>query len=729
MKGYTYTYYYGGTNQNINAIAAPQVSWQNKGTISAYSRPIYPSDIAYDSKNATEELNVEVVYRIDITNTTNYDIEELHQAKLLNITSITDTFDTNRYELNDSNWTASGNSATMKSDYINQIYGGGINKNESASPAFIRFKVKHSKLLEILNHPNGIIETNPTSVHATGYHSYTRLDYGWDYGGGGKVQSHITPDVSAEDEAPYLIFKLGQERTMTGKVFKDTIVTTNGEKLGNGLYNEKEDVLQGVKVELLDDEYGLPVSSLYEAQGIGNAAREAISKPAITQTDNSGNYILKGIVPGMYYLRFTYIDGTQKIFDVNGNEKSYDLQAKDYKSTIVTSEAAKAAFKDISTGYKEEWYKHLEDSEHSVAVDDLEMRKAVNEENKSNMAAKTAKISITVENTIAQSATVEDTETAIDYAERPLYEGLNLGIIEQPNEEVTLEKIISNIKLTNAQGNILFDGNPETDQMKGVSDLDKVTNGGSTYTRVELSGADIYGSTLELTYDLKVKNISDINYCELDAQHYGWYYMFGEHDNAYSRLILLKPEMYDYPDPTTKYDSYIGKNGVIVKKLTKKVDSWVDSDNNENKNVKDKVSERERKLRTEENIVHNYKEVLEVLGMDRIGIGETKEATVRFTRLLSEDEDMEIINGSEITTLTKVAEIKPGDVNIDSNPTVEETLKLAINPKIPPPAEAKLTLTPPTGMDKQSGTVYIIAGIISFIILSTGVIVIKKKIL
>ena len=38
----------------------------------------------------------------------------------------------------------------------------------------------------------------------------------------------------------------------TGKVFEDKVVTDNGQKLGNGKYDDKENVVQGVKVELLD---------------------------------------------------------------------------------------------------------------------------------------------------------------------------------------------------------------------------------------------------------------------------------------------------------------------------------------------------------------------------------------------------------------------------------------------------------------------------------------------
>ena len=68
----------------------------------------------------------------------------------------------------------------------------------------------------------------------------------------------------------------------------------------------------------------------------------AVTTP-ITQED--GSYTLTGIVPGKYYLRYTYGDGTQKIYDTSGNEVSSDVNVRHYKSTIVTSNVAKDALK------------------------------------------------------------------------------------------------------------------------------------------------------------------------------------------------------------------------------------------------------------------------------------------------------------------------------------------------------------------------------------------------
>ena len=41
----------------------------------------------------------------------------------------------------------------------------------------------------------------------------------------------------------------------------------------------------------------------------------------------------------------------------------------------------------------------------------------------------------------------------------------------------------------------------------------------------------------------------------------------------------------------------------------------------------------------------------------------------------------------------------------------------------------EIVITTPTGMDKQSKTLYIITGVVSLIVLCGGIIIIKKKVL
>lgn len=711
MKGYTYNYIYGGVDGQAR-INAPKVSFQKKNDITAYTRAIYPSDIVYNPEDATKKLNVSVIYRIDVKNTENENVEDLYKEKKLHITNIVNNFDTSRYELHDSNWEANGNTATIKPNYLKEKYGNGIEKNQTAT-SFIEFSVKEAAIKDILKHPEGIIEDFPTKVTSVGYHEYTRKDYSWK-NDIAKEQTHTTPYDQRSSEAPYLIFKLGEQRTLTGTVFEDTVVTNNGEKLGNGTFEtNNENVVGNVKVELLDVEDGktlanLPVSHLYNVKDATDGTKDADITEAIVATDNKGNYTLTGLVPGYYFIRFTYGDGTQKIYDVNGNEVS-NVLSKDYKSTIVTSTVAKNALGFAENTLKELWYKKLEGKNYSVAVDDLDTRKTANTTNtveKSvNVLAGTAKVSITIENTETDSTNIEVKDNQqIENSSNSKFDGFNLGIIKQPNQEAKLEKVVSNMKLSNAQNNIVFDGNPQTAKMQGVSDLDNdKNNGGSTYVRAEIQEENIYGSTLELKYAIKVTNISDVNYYSDN------YYKFGDKTNAYEVTLKIE-EVTDYLDEALKYEPE-------------------ESDATRITLTPDSIEETEGDKTTKKYLVKitDWKTLYTENNKERKAQKDTSDAVTLGTQryLSSEESDMEFVNEAEITKLANQTD--PDDKSQDKNEKLVRTAPVEVhtNGKV----KAVVTITPPTGLDRITIILYVVAGAVTLAMLSAGVVIIKKKVL
>ena len=712
MKGYTYTYYYGKPGDQAN-VAAPQVRWQSGNTISAYTRAVYPSDIAYDKSSDKQQLQVYVGYSIDITNTTNYNIEEVYMEQKLHVTNLANKFDTARYTLHDSNWEANGDTATIKQEYLKDIRDTGIEKGKTATK-YIEFSVNRPAIHSILQNPKGIIENFPTKVTSDAYHEYTRYDYSWK-NNVRKVQTHYTSNDRKESEAPYMIFKIGEERVISGTVFEDISITNNGEKLGNGVHDDKENLAQGVKVELVDSKEStdltqLTVTGLYpakrnaEGEIIGVEVDEndiPVGKPAIVNTDKNGAYSLVGVVPGEYYLRFTYGDGTQKLYDISGNEVK-QIKSSEYKSTIVTSAVAKNAIQNGASveATKHTWYKKLEGTNYSVAVDNMASKRLAMANENTNTIAGTAEISITVENTESNEANVGDGMT--EKAENRNYKGFNLGIIKQPEQNLKIEKIVTNMKLTNSQNNLIFNGNPATTAMQGVTDLTDPKNPqGSRYVRAEIVEDSIYGSTLEATYGIKVTNISDVNY-------YGEkYYWFGDKTGAYEVTVKVN-EVVDYLD---KNISYVPQNSDQNRiELTSEVEEATEGDTTVTRAL------------------------LKITGWSTLYTENNKERTAKSAntsetvklgvqKILSmKDDDMEIVNEAKITKAENDSE--QGDRDRDVHVTMI--------PKVVPPEErarAVITITPPTGADKQSVVMYVAAGVIALAVLSTGIVLIKKRII
>lgn len=713
-NGYTYTYEYGAeeAEDSLGDSSVPTVKYQDSTDITLYSRPFYPSAI-YDAITNGTDLQVYVVYGITIINTTTYNQEDIYQEEELNITSLTNTFDTTRYVLETNYADASKTSyeEAIQDDFANWS-NSTDNGNETATTTytgtidgiapgeyttlFIQFRVIDNAIEEILQNPDGIFEENPTTATAQGYHTYTRLDYSWSNNISRK-QTHYSKTKHRSSSAPYLVFELGEDdegfvdRTVYGTVFEDGVVTTDGQHLGNGIFDSGEETVSGVTVELIDAETD-SVATIYSittlvsedgTQSIGNIQ----GVPAETTTGDDGEFTFTGVTPGEYYIQLTYPNG-----DV-------------YKSTIVTSEVAKNALGYDNNEYGNEWYKHLEGTNYSVAIDDLELRRDVNEADvEADMIANTAIIDVTIENTI-ENYTSEVIEVTNDDGTVEVYgvqyedfEGFNLGIITQPTATVELEKLITNISLINTP-TVILSGNPETGSMSGVSDLDGETNGGSTYTRVETAEENIYGSELTVTYTITITNISDINYYETEEEYVGWYYMFGEVIENVSVEVQIDPEeIYDYLDPELEY-----------------VSSNAGTDSPEF-NIEEQTIQNEDGTETE---------VLVVTGLGAIERTEQKSFEISGYRVLStQDDDMGYTNEVEIISLVNVTAEEDRD-----NDYAVSSLRLIKNPIVPEQAEAYITISPPTGADMMTPILYIITTAVMLVILAGVVIVIKKKVL
>ena len=101
-------------------------------------------------------------------------------------------------------------------------------------------------------------------------------------------------------------------------MFEDTkIASRENERIGDGKFDQRtEKALTDVIVSLMNAENTTYNGSkdqeayLYEDDLIQNPATgkwTRCKQKAVTKVDANGNYSFKGVIPGKYYLKFTYL--------------------------------------------------------------------------------------------------------------------------------------------------------------------------------------------------------------------------------------------------------------------------------------------------------------------------------------------------------------------------------------------------------------------------------------
>ena len=522
---YTFKYEYGKETvvQNVPQMSSiyDKVAFQNSAR--TFTQKLYPSDIAYNNTTSSDKFEVYVSYKITITNTMTLNIEDIYMEKSLNITSLTNEFNSDIYEISDSNWQSNGGGNVKYKNSISPI-GPGANVTIP-----IQFKVKEEGLQKLIQgskfDPNVYKDCASVAV-ASGYHIYERYDYSWGYKPSPyRVKNqHRTKGGVNRSGALTLRLTLAEQRTISGNVFEDIQTSQSAAehtRLGNGVYDNNEKKVKAVTVSLLNknDE---SVASLYSTEGDYLKQEGGIwrftKQEATVDVNNDGSYSLKGVIPGEYYLRFTYDNGTQIIVDSGGN----NISLIDYKSTILTGAA-----KNYS---QSNWYLNVMGGTNSIATDKyfvdesgsasnvIEMRttsdKEINRSSKTNFNK--GKIQALSEAVDIQFEYLKEQNKDYDYNFQPNCTGMNFGIIERPHVDIQLEKTIKNVKLTLSNGTNLINGNPE---IKTVSEF--LTSMSKSYARIETEYTNLVSSTVTITYKLTVKNKSEIDYASKDYYRMG----------------------------------------------------------------------------------------------------------------------------------------------------------------------------------------------------------------
>ena len=466
--------------------------------------------------------------------------------------------------------------------------------------------------------------------------------------------------------------------------------------------------------------------------------------PAQVKTDQTGHYKIYGIIPGKYILKFTYGDGT--VIYKNGEEPETLNGADRYKSTIIASDEIKNRLNN-SPKTPSMWYKTTENEERtSDAVDahdskdndaTLHELNASNQNNpsKSSKSAYSLPLNIKLENVNTEPNSddnAEETKEQVDETGEQVIktnpdgtqqvetvfryntQNVDFGIIKRPKQDYELQKEITNIKLTLANGQVLIDGNPKDQnlQYKKYLPIDGIR---ANILNMEIDNELIQGSTLEATYKIIAINKSEVNYLKNNYYYYGSH---GENDPI-EKITISK--VIDYLSNDLIFDKNSVSGDIEVGRIEI-------VDGKEHIVVGEKDLGEASKYLTEEaiNSAKKYNNILILQNDNEISPNDSGAVwEYKASRVLAASEKLEYNNNAE--TIEVKAKI-PSEVNNLGNLDPDATEpKETIGYKETDYYGQQIAITNPTG-ENRNIIIYAISGFAMLVIVG-GLVIIKRKVL
>ena len=509
------------------------------------------------------------------------------------------------------------------------------------------------------------------------------------------------PKEDDEDEAPGLNVKVEGDRTITGFVWEDARNNNvEGSMIGNGMYKQgSQDIGDKdinindkngntiIKIELLEVN-GVNEKSKYEGLAQENLDYKdkvvrIIDKP---QQINGNTFTFNNVVAGDYIVKFTYGDGSVKY---NG---------QDYKTTIFKDYGDNIEYNSTQnsnlSGAADVWSEREKLNNSSKTMKNTKAKSLANKENCS-MTAETKKIVAEIEMN-SKGITEDATYSMPNYT----ISGVNLGLVERPKAQLELNKTVSNVKVTLADGSILFDAS------QGVN-VDNVawqqnTNKNRGLIQLSMDQEIMHGASIQITYKLTVKNVGEVDY-----EGKEFYYTGKNHGNT---VTTTPNTVVDYVSNNLQFN---GKNnpGWEVVKLDKLYKEENSPDNYIDQAVKTKAQKINTIVKT--NALNTALEP-----------GKSVDTTLVLTQVITPE------NKNDNLTYSNIAEI------VEVSNTVGRKMASSIvgnqDPTANTPSEIdasiaeRIVILPPFG---NGNIVYYILGAVVGIILIGGITLIIKKVL
>lgn len=689
VNGFSHIYRYGSVRyanngNDVNADSSWNVGVKFQKNNGTYKRAIYTADAEYEAPNHKDnELKVYVTYKIAVNNESTY---------LGRINSIVDYADKNfdmiaaGTAIDDKDNITGNLQYGNKQEYNDKYSKYVIDINTELTPGqakfvYVQFQLNREAVLKIVNNQevlNNVAEINSYTTFKDNNTQTPVAVVDKDSVPANITVGKIDTYEDDTDAATSLKLELKNARSIVGTVFVDNAtVNKDNERLGNGVYDNGEATVAGVKVKL--DEIGKDDSS-YDG--------ERISKEVTT--DENGNFKIEGYIPGNYNLTYTW-----------GN-KTYKVQY--YKGTI---------YDESRDQNDKEWYKKDVNTRKTDALDNIDTRKTIdaemrkitrnNAEDEINKAyegtSDVIKTTSMDSKTPAMSFSVEYETTITDGNDDKvefIVKNVDFGIVERAKQLMDISKRVSAFKITLANGQVLMDAEVTEDgKLKGShSNLSYMgptnTNGINVngILRAELDSELIEGATVEVTYAIKVTNVSEKDY---DSPNY---YLYGNKKGAQ----LIK-------NSVTGVIDYLDGKIVFVPDNTweKKENTFIEEVNASEKGNTDYL-----------NSIKTY--YTSKLQKD-LAPGESNEVTLKASKLLTSSEDNTFDNKTEIVDVTR----KDGDITGTPVKVTWNNGKFFFDTD-----NAEKTVIIPSTGENRNYVLPTVIGIIAVAIVGVGVFFIKK---
>lgn len=678
INGYNHIYEYANRFNNQGEYGDGfnvGVKFGNKYGNMSYTRAIYEADKEYTSSDKSKELKVYVTYKISMKNeSSNLQVQ---------VNNIVDYYDSNYTLIKtgtgiDEKGNVTGDISNSGSQSYNDKYqkviintNSKIEHNKSAD-VYVQFELNRDAVLKILNDKenlDNVVEINSYSVFDTDGKVYAGIDT--DSNPGNAVPGDTTTYEDDTDSAPGLKLVVSDKaREMTGKVFLDSTsneLKTGEVRQGDGMYTDGEKGIKDVKVTLKEN---IESGKVYEAT-----------------TDENGDFYISGYIPGDYTLTYTWGD------------KEYTVQ--NYKGTVYDKNRYDANVTN------KEWYKTDVDTRYTDAIDNYNTRKKIDAEiakvtNKTATKIKTMDSTTPTMGISVEYTTTTTIEPTTDKFKSPDFKikNIDFGIVERARQDLALRKRVNTFKVTLANGQVIADmtidekGNI-TGERNHVTYMGPSSSTGNGFVKLELDNELIQGATVEVEYEIKVTNNSELDYVSEDFYKYGI--------KSGNEVTITPTSIIDYLDKNWGFEAEKNKE-------------WTVKSLDEIKNIVAKeVYENEDSTIADKTILYT-----ESLKGQKLKPTESATVNLNVSKVLSNSDEISLDNESEITELTKDGGSKlistPGNYIPGQEEAKESDESIA----------ETVIVTPSTGANLEF-IVPIMIGVIALVILGAGVVIIKKK--